>query len=77
MPRPEQIPGTGRPGQLRAAARTRPGLAEPATGHRWHWRILADLDGNEFCVLQPPDQRQKRTFAPKVAMYKYTVQAII
>lgn len=20
----------------------------------WHWHILADPDGNEFCVLQPP-----------------------
>ena len=20
----------------------------------WRWRILADPDGNEFCVLQPP-----------------------
>jgi hypothetical protein len=21
----------------------------------WRWPILADPDGNEFCVLQPPD----------------------
>ena len=22
---------------------------------RWRWHVLADPDGNEFCVLQPPD----------------------
>lgn len=22
--------------------------------HDWHWHVLADPDGNEFCVLQPP-----------------------
>ena len=22
--------------------------------HGWRWHILADPDGNEFCVLQPP-----------------------
>ncbi len=26
----------------------------PVTEHRWRWHILADPDGNEFCVLQPP-----------------------
>ena len=26
----------------------------PVTGHGWRWHILADPDGNEFCVLQPP-----------------------
>ena len=26
----------------------------PVTEHGWRWRILADPDGNEFCVLQPP-----------------------
>ncbi len=24
------------------------------TEHGWRWHILADPDGNEFCVLQPP-----------------------
>ena len=24
----------------------------------WRWRILADPDGNEFCVLQPPGKGQ-------------------
>jgi len=26
----------------------------PVTKHGWRWHILADPDGNEFCVLQPP-----------------------
>ena len=28
--------------------------AEPVTEDGWRWHILADPDGNEFCVLQPP-----------------------
>jgi predicted enzyme related to lactoylglutathione lyase len=28
--------------------------AEPVAEARWRWHILADPDGNEFCVLQPP-----------------------
>ncbi len=27
---------------------------EPVVEHGWTWHILADPDGNEFCVLQPP-----------------------
>jgi predicted enzyme related to lactoylglutathione lyase len=27
---------------------------QPVTEHGWSWYILADPDGNEFCVLQPP-----------------------
>jgi predicted enzyme related to lactoylglutathione lyase len=27
---------------------------EPVTEDGWSWHILADPDGNEFCVLQPP-----------------------
>ncbi|HWG62289.1 MAG TPA: VOC family protein [Streptosporangiaceae bacterium] len=27
---------------------------EPVTESGWRWHILADPDGNEFCVLQPP-----------------------
>jgi len=23
----------------------------------WGWHVLADPDGNEFCVLQPPSHR--------------------
>jgi predicted enzyme related to lactoylglutathione lyase len=26
----------------------------PVIEHGWRWQILADPDGNEFCVLQPP-----------------------
>jgi predicted enzyme related to lactoylglutathione lyase len=28
--------------------------ASPITEYGWTWHILADPDGNEFCVLQPP-----------------------
>jgi predicted enzyme related to lactoylglutathione lyase len=28
--------------------------ADPVEEHGWTWHILADPDGNEFCVLQPP-----------------------
>lgn len=27
---------------------------EPVVEHGWRWHILADPDGNELCVLQPP-----------------------
>lgn len=27
---------------------------EPVVEGGWQWHILADPDGNEFCVLQPP-----------------------
>ena len=30
--------------------------AEPIAEDGWRWHILADPDGNEFCVLQPPPQ---------------------
>jgi predicted enzyme related to lactoylglutathione lyase len=26
----------------------------PIIEHGWSWHVLADPDGNEFCVLQPP-----------------------
>lgn len=29
--------------------------AEPVVEHGWRWHLLADPDGNELCVLQPPD----------------------
>jgi predicted enzyme related to lactoylglutathione lyase len=29
----------------------------PVIEHRWRWHILADAEGNEFCVLQPPAGR--------------------
>jgi len=28
--------------------------SEPIVEDGWRWHILADPDGNEFCVLQPP-----------------------
>ena len=28
--------------------------SEPTREEGWSWHILADPDGNEFCVLQPP-----------------------
>ena len=27
---------------------------DPVEEHGWRWHVLADPDGNEFCVLQPP-----------------------
>ena len=27
---------------------------EPVVEHGWRWQVLADPDGNELCVLQPP-----------------------
>jgi predicted enzyme related to lactoylglutathione lyase len=29
--------------------------SEPITEAGWRWHVLADLDDNEFCVLQPPE----------------------
>lgn len=28
----------------------------PVREYGWTWHVLGDLDGNEFCVLQPPDE---------------------
>lgn len=28
---------------------------QPIEEFGWRWHVLADPDGNEFCVLQPPD----------------------
>jgi predicted enzyme related to lactoylglutathione lyase len=28
---------------------------QPVSEDGWRWHVLADPDGNEFCVLQPPD----------------------
>jgi predicted enzyme related to lactoylglutathione lyase len=28
--------------------------SQPVAEYGWSWHILADPDGNEFCVLQPP-----------------------
>ncbi len=29
--------------------------SQPVVEDDWQWHILADPDGNEFCILQPPD----------------------
>lgn len=29
-------------------------MGEPANEDGWAWYVLADPDGNEFCVLRPP-----------------------
>lgn len=29
---------------------------EPVAEDGWRWHVLADPDGNEFCVLQPPSR---------------------
>jgi catechol 2,3-dioxygenase-like lactoylglutathione lyase family enzyme len=31
---------------------------QPVQEFGWRWHILADPDGNEFCVLQPPDAQR-------------------
>jgi predicted enzyme related to lactoylglutathione lyase len=28
---------------------------EPLAEHGWTWHVLADPDGNEFCLIQPPE----------------------
>ena len=28
---------------------------EPVQEFGWRWHVLGDPDGNEFCVIQPPD----------------------
>ncbi|HEY5984889.1 MAG TPA: VOC family protein [Streptosporangiaceae bacterium] len=37
---------------------------EPVTEFGWRWHILGDPDGNEFCVLQPPDSFWEQHEAP-------------
>ena len=37
------------------AAGARLASAEPIVEGGWRWHVLTDPDGNEFCVLQPPD----------------------
>jgi hypothetical protein len=36
------------------AAGARHTTGEPVQEDGWSWYVLADPDGNEFCVLQPP-----------------------
>jgi catechol 2,3-dioxygenase-like lactoylglutathione lyase family enzyme len=37
----------------------------------WRWHILADPDGNEFCVLQPPGSSQSTASARRRAKCGY------
>jgi predicted enzyme related to lactoylglutathione lyase len=32
--------------------------AEPLKNNGWVWHVLRDPDGNEFCVLRPPDRNR-------------------
>jgi hypothetical protein len=45
---------TWTPRSRRSSARSRCLTSEPVIEDGWSWHILADPDGNEFCVLQPP-----------------------
>ena len=36
----------------------------PVIEHGWRWHILADPDGNEFCVLQPPADSPSNELTP-------------
>jgi len=47
---PELEPETRRLVSLGARTLTE----QPVTEHGWRWHVMADPDGNEFCVLQPP-----------------------
>ncbi len=31
---------------------------EPLQNNGWDWHVLLDPDGNEFCVLRPPDENR-------------------
>ena len=36
----------------------RSATAEPLQNNGWVWHVLLDPEGNEFCVLRPPDQNR-------------------
>ena len=36
----------------------------PVTEGGWRWHVLADPDGNEFCILQPPKAYWEQQPAP-------------
>ena len=38
--------------------------SQPAQEYGWRWHILGDPDGNEFCVIQPPDSPGPADAAP-------------
>ena len=39
--------------------------AEPLQNNEWVWRVLLDPDGNEFCVLRPPDENRDGLIRPR------------
>jgi hypothetical protein len=39
----------------RSPSCTREATSEPIVENGWTWHVLADPDGNEFCVVRPPD----------------------
>jgi predicted enzyme related to lactoylglutathione lyase len=41
--------------------------SKPATEDGWRWHILADPDGSEFCILQPPPAYWERQPSSKRA----------
>ena len=38
--------------------------SRPTQEYGWRWHILGDPDGNEFCVIQPPDSPGPADAAP-------------
>ena len=38
--------------------------SQPLQEYGWRWHILGDPDGNEFCVIQPPDSPGPADAAP-------------
>ena len=73
--------------RLLALGPRRAGIGQTGTES---WTVLADPEGNEFCVIRPketltrqgsapvgadrPCSRQKRTFTPSLMMHKYTAR---
>jgi catechol 2,3-dioxygenase-like lactoylglutathione lyase family enzyme len=49
-----RVPDLGAETARLAALGARRVTADPIEEDGWVWHVLADPDGNEFCVLQPP-----------------------
>jgi predicted enzyme related to lactoylglutathione lyase len=41
-----------------------PVTSDPIDESGWRWHVLADPDGNEFCVLQPPASHWSDSYPP-------------
>ena len=41
-----------------------PVTGDPIDEGGWRWHVLADPDGNEFCVLQPPAEHWSDLLPP-------------